>query len=285
MTRREVLAEIEASERAGIFDNHIDPIPNEIVLPVDERYHYPNQWTAAERLRYGLENFFLVRPFTVYAAKHQLKARYVGRENLRGLKAAVLTCNHITKFDCLVAKLGAIGHKTWVMAAPFNNMNCFLGEMMRAGGMLPLNTTAHGMMNFNRMVEEVLVKRQQFLLIYPEASMWWNYKKPRPYKNGAFGIAVKYNVPVVPQFITLAPGKKTDAEGLNCPELTLHILPPLYPKAELNRKENICYLRQAAFEACKQVYEETYGIPLQYTCEEAAQSALAAEKACPAAQV
>lgn len=277
MTRHEVLAEIEASEQKGVFDNHIDPIPQEIVLPVDEKYHYPNQWTTAERLKRWAENVFLVRPFTLWETSQQLHTRYVGRENLRGLKAAVLTCNHITKFDCLVVKRGALGHRTWVVAASFNNMNSLLGELMRAGGMLPLNTTPHGMMNFNRMTEEVLKKKKEFLLVYPEASMWWNYKKPRPYKNGAFGLAVKYNVPVVPQFITLREGRRCDGEGLNEPELTLHILKPICPQPGLDRRENIRFLKKAAFDACRRVYEETYGIPLSYTCG-SVEDVLAAEK-------
>ena len=40
------------------------------------------------------------------------------------------------------------------------------------------------------------------ILIYPEQSMWYNYRKPKPLKVGAFSFAVKNNVPVLPIFIT-----------------------------------------------------------------------------------
>ncbi len=276
MTRREVLERIQASERAGVFDAHIDPIPQELILPVDQNYHYPNQRDFFEKCRYGAENLLLVKPFTLYASAIMHHASFLGRENLKGLKGAVLTCNHVTKFDCLIVKQACQRHTTYVVAAPFNNMNCFLGELMRAGGMLPLNSSLHGMENFNRMVEEVLVNRKQFLLVYPEASMWWNYPKPRPYKDGAFHMAFKYNVPLVPQFITFTPGKKLDREGLSIPKLTLHITKPLCPRAELSKKENIELLKAEAFDACRKIYEQTYGKKLCYTC---ASSEITGEKA------
>ena len=262
------MAAIEESERAGIFDSHVDPIPEELVIPVTETYRYPNKRTFFERIKYGLEKLFVVKPFTLYQNKCVLKTRVIGREHLRGLDAAVLTCNHVAKFDCLAVKYGARGHHVYSVAAPFNNMKGFLGEMMRAGDMLPLNTTLHGTRNFNETVEYVLTKKKAFLLIYPEASMWWHYKKVRPYKDGAFSIAAKYGVPVVPQFITFTEGAKQGEEGLPEMLFTLHILPPVYPRPELGRKENTAYLKEAAFAACRAVYEKTYGVPLSYTCGE-----------------
>lgn len=269
MTRREVLSAIEESERAGIFDSHIDPIPQELIIPVTESYHYPNRRNFFEKIKFGLEKYLVVKPFILYQNKYVMKTRVIGREHLKGIGAAVLTCNHVAKFDCLAVQYGARGHRVFTVAAPFNNMKGFLGEMMRAGDMMPLNTTLHGMRNFNQMVEEVLTKKQEFLLLYPEASMWWHYKKVRPYKDGAFSIAAKYNVPVIPQFITFTEGSKKDEEGIPEMLFTLHILPPIYPKSEFSKKENTSYLKEAAFSACKAVYEEAYGIPLSYTCEKA----------------
>lgn len=267
MTRQEVITAMEESERNGIFDSHVDPIPEELILPVTEDYHYPNRRTVPERVKYGLEKFFIVRPYTWYQNRCVMHTKVLGRENLRGLHAAVLTCNHVAKFDCLAVKYGARGHRVYTVAAPFNNMKGFLGEMMRAGDMLPLNTTLRGTRVFNQTVEDVLTRKKAFLLIYPEASMWWHYQKVRPFKDGAFSIAAKYNVPVVPQFITFSERDSCDAEGIPEVSFTLHILPPIYPKAELEKKENTDYLKNAAFVACRNVYEKVYGVPLTYTCE------------------
>lgn len=95
MTRREVMTAIAESEKAGIFDVHVDPIPEELVIPVTENYHYPGKRTFAEKLKYGIEKLFVVKPYTLYQNKCVLKTAVIGRENLKGLDAAVLTCNHV----------------------------------------------------------------------------------------------------------------------------------------------------------------------------------------------
>ena len=58
------------------------------------------------------------------------------------------------------------------------------------------------MMNFTSAVNRLL-KRGESILIYPEQEMWWNYKKPRPFKVGAFKMACRAGVPVLPTFITM----------------------------------------------------------------------------------
>ena len=85
---------------------------------------------------------------------------------------------------------------------------------------------------------------------------------------GGFSSAAKYGVPVVPQFITFTERETCDAEGIPEVSFTLHIAPPVYPKPELGKKENTDYLKQTAFDACRKIYEETYGIPLTYTCDD-----------------
>lgn len=266
MTRTEICARIQQNEQKGIFDCHIDPIPEELIIPVTEEYHYPNNRSALEKIKYFLEKFFIVKPFTVYQNRFVMKTRVFGREHLEKLGAAVLTCNHVAKFDCLAVQWAARGHRTFVVAAPFNNMKGFLGEMMRAGDMLPMSETIRGNHCFNQMVEEVLVRRNNFLLIYPEASMWWHYAKPRPFKSGAFHIAAKYAVPVVPQFITYRNSGKKDEEGLPVYYFDLHILQPITPDPKLSRKENAEKMAEKAYQACKMVYESVYRRPLSYTC-------------------
>lgn len=41
----------------------------------------------------------------------------------------------------------------------------------------------------------------KLVLIYPEQEMWFNYRKPRPCKRGAYLYAVKFNVPVISLFV------------------------------------------------------------------------------------
>ena len=42
-----------------------------------------------------------------------------------------------------------------------------------------------------------LLNDKSLILIYPEEEMWFNYRKPRPPKPGAYHYAAKYNVPII----------------------------------------------------------------------------------------
>ena len=122
-------------------------------------------------------------------------------------------------------------------------------------------------MNFTSAVNELL-KNGESILIYPEQSMWWNYRKPRPYKVGAFKMAYRAKVPVIPTFITMQDDeKKLDENGYPLQRHTLHILPPIYPDFTLGEKLGAEDMKEKAFLACKQKYEEVYKIPLVYNLE------------------
>jgi 1-acyl-sn-glycerol-3-phosphate acyltransferase len=116
---------------------------------------------------------------------------------------------------------------------------------------------------------QTLLGRGESILIYPEQGMWWNYKKPRPFKIGGFKMAYKANVPVLPTFITMKDDtNRVDENGYPVQRHTLHILPPLYPDLSLGEKLGAEKLCQDAYAACKAKYEEVYQIPLTYTNEE-----------------
>ena len=94
--------------------------------------------------------------------------------------------------------------------------------------------------------------------------MWWNYRKPRPLKSGAFKFAVKNNVPIIPAFITMEDTEKLDGLGFNVPAYTIWFLPAIYPKPEFTEKQNIEYLKDENYRVWKELYERVYGVPLKY---------------------
>jgi 1-acyl-sn-glycerol-3-phosphate acyltransferase len=119
------------------------------------------------------------------------------------------------------------------------------------------------MMNFMSAVN-TLLKRGETILIYPEQEMWWNYKKPRPFKVGGFKFAYKADVPVLPTFITMTDDDRLDGDGYPIQRLTLHVLPPIYPDKSLGEKVGSQKMCDEAYAACKAKYEEVYGVPLTY---------------------
>ena len=83
-------------------------------------------------------------------------------------------------------------------------------------------------------------------------------------ETGAFDMAVKNNVPVIPYFITMKDLNKTDAEGLPVQEYTPYLGQPLYPDPTLSKPEAKEKLRRQNEAFCREIYEKVYGIPLTY---------------------
>jgi 1-acyl-sn-glycerol-3-phosphate acyltransferase len=120
------------------------------------------------------------------------------------------------------------------------------------------------MIEFVKAVDTIL-QRGDLILIYPEQSLWWNYRKPKPLKNGAFRLAARNNVPIVPIFITMQDSKIIGNDGFPIQEYFVNIKEPLYPNKYFSERENMNNLKEKNFEIWKNIYEDFYKIPLEYT--------------------
>ncbi len=264
LTREQVRARYLELEKKRIFDEHVDPIDYSIVIPVTKDYHYfpvGLKETLSRKARF----FFLVRPFFHHINRILLETEVTGKENLKGIKSAIVTSNHVQMFDCVALKKAVGPHYLNIVAAPFNNFKGSLGEGMRASGMLPLPETYEGMPHFEEAMAECLHKKH-YVLFFPEQSEWWYYPKVRPFKDGAFHYSVKFDVPIVPCFISFAPRKKKiqDPEGMYPQRMVVHILKPIYPLQKGTFQERREGIKAQAFSATKECYEKTYGKPLSY---------------------
>ena len=225
-------------------------------------------------IKKGLLNFLkhwfclrCVKHFTNLINKNFTNLKINKNINLKNIKGAIVTCNHISVVDSFAVRK-AVSMDLHFVGAEFNNFKGTMGFFSRNSGYipLPLDLKKEKMKKFNDAISYYLKKGKK-ILIYPEQSMWRDYKKPRPLKNGAFHYAVLNNVPILPTFITIKEKQiKVDNNGFqNFGDYTIHVLKPIYPKPELNAKENIEYLRKENYRVWKELYEKTYSIPLIYT--------------------
>lgn len=270
--RLEVLARIEKLEREGRFDVDAEEDPPTLPLEPD-RIDYlrvkPSS-KAKVRLSYAIANKFV--DGLLKDGKLVLKD-IKGMENLNGLSSgAILTCNHFNPFDCFtVEHLFRISeHKgkkqlfKVIREGNYTNFPGFYGFLFRNCNTLPLSQNKKTMYNFLKAVDTIL-QRGDFILIYPEQSLWWNYRKPKPLKNGAFKFAAKNHVPVLPIFITMEDGETYGPDGFPQQEYTVFIEKPIYPKDGLNEREQVSSMREENYAVWKKIYEDFYGIPLEYT--------------------
>lgn len=266
LNRKQTNLEIAKLEANGDFNSHINPIDWDNCYPVDQNFKYIHKGFKTEFKNF-FYNIFEIKPFIKMINKN-FQTKVHGLENLKGIEGAIATCNHVNIFDCIVIK-GSLKHnKVYFTAAPFNNQKGHFGDLMRAGGMLPISDNLSAMRNLNSAISELLNKKA-IVVFYPEQAMWLYYKKPRPYKDGAYHYATKNNKPILPMFITFEDSDKLDEEGLAKQIFHLHIMKPIYPKKELSLKENIEYLKNENSRLTKEKYEEFYNKKLVYTTKKA----------------
>ena len=194
-----------------------------------------------------------------------------GLENYRKVNGgAIITCNHFSVYDNYaiyraIRKDLPKGHQLYkvIREGNYTNFKGFFGFLFKHCNVLPLSSNVQTMKNFLSAVDTLLTRGEK-ILIYPEQAMWWNYRKPRPFKSGAFRFATKSKVPVIPAFITMEDTDKLDGDGFKIQAYTIWFLPPIYPKDDLSDKQNAEFLKEENYKALVNLYEKVYDKPLVY---------------------
>ncbi len=261
--RMEVLEKMRALEAAGEYHTDVEPDPPGHELGPDEvdylRRRPKNKLkTLAARALAGVCQAKFCR---------DLQMTLVGEENLSGLVGGViLTGNHFSKYENLAAKLisdriPGRGRLYRVVKGTNYFLPGAIGFLMKNCDTLPLSQNLKTMRLFGEALEELL-SRGEHVLIYPEQAMWWNYRRPRPFKPGAFHYAAKHGVPILPYFITMEDTDRIDEYGFPMQKYTIHIMPPIYPDPQKSLRENERRMQAQNYELCCRKYEEVYGHPV-----------------------
>ena len=265
--REEILAKIEELEKEGKFDVDVEDDPP--YKPIEPHGLDFLRKKLKNKIKSAIANHYSFRYFNHKIKKGDIVIDgYEGIENLRKLKTgAVITANHFSPFDSIPLHkvVKKYSHKKLFKIIKEGNWSFpgLYGYFMRNCNSIPLSSNLEVLKKTFDAIDTVLT-RGDLLLIYPEQSMWWNYRKPKPLKIGGFRFASKNNVPVLPTFITMRDTDKLDPDGYPSQAYTLHILEPIYPDPSLTIKENTKNLLEANERAWKEVYEKVYNKPLEY---------------------
>lgn len=269
-----LLAHIEELEREGRFSEDAEENPPAPVLMPEDINYLPRSIKSKTQTKYA---FKVARWFVnmLIKKKQLIIKEYKGIENLEKVAdGAVITCNHFNAFDSFAIQLafeqGKLKKKKMyrvIREGNYTGFPGFYGVLMRHCNTLPLSSNFKTMEKFIAAVDRVLEKNQ-FVLVYPEQGMWWNYRKPRPLQKGAFTFAARNNKPVLPVFITMEDSDVLDDDGFYVQEYTVHFCEPIYPDLNKKRAQNACEMRDKNYEAWKAVYEQNYGEKLTYSCDE-----------------
>ena len=272
--RLAIMAEIEKLEREGKFDVDPEKDPPTIELEPDQIDYLRRSIT--DKLKARTANKIGETFLNNLLRKNKLIIKEInGIENLNKVESgAMITCNHFNPFDSFTVEKvfrtsNQIKNKKLykvIREGNYTNFPGLYGFLFRNCDTLPLSSNMRTMTIFMKAVDEIL-QRGDFILIYPEQSLWWNYKKPKPLKSGAFRLATRNNVPVIPIFITMQDSDKIGEDGFPIQEYIVNIAEPIYPDENLSEKENTVIMKEKNSEVWKKIYEDFYKIPLTYTTE------------------
>ena len=266
--RLAVLEKIDEYEKNGFFDKDVEEDPPSAWL--DPKAIDFLKKKLINKIKARIANFVGIRFFEKsMKRKEVIFSGVTGLENLNGFSGgAIITCNHLNRFDNYAVLLGLKKHfKRLRMYKVVRDGNFafkgIVGFILRNCDTLPISEKRE-LTTACMQAVKTLVKKGKKILIYPEQGMWWNYKKPRPLKKGAYLFAVKANAPIIPCFITLKDSNLIGADGFNVQEFTLNILPVIYIDKNLSDMENCEKMRETNYEIWKNFYEKHYCKPLSY---------------------
>ncbi len=269
--REAVIANIRSAVASGDFHSKVeigDPVLSDTEKAGIVQGYLARRGTAAYQTK-----AFVARQMA-NAATYALNRDTVidGLEKAAAIRGgAIITSNHFGPTDNTVVRhlTKRLGKKRLNIVSRESNfaMPGVLGFLMNYADTIPVTDDLHYIRSdFPAVLSELLAK-DEFILVYPEQEMWFNYRKPRPLMPGAYHYAAKLGVPILSCFVEMRDKAAADSGAFLQVQYILHVLDVLYPDPTKSVRENTEAMRTRDYAEKKAAYERAYGKPLIYAFE------------------
>ncbi len=227
-------------------------------------------WHNKKKLPYRLLNKVIDGLFCVITPIIGYNSQISEHSTLKHVSKAIVTCNHYNQLDILpVKKLAMKYHRRLYFVVKDTNlvMHFPIGLLVRNADSIPVNGSLH------YLGEELLnhfkqsLKHNAWILIYSEQELWFNYRKPRPLKKGAYYYAAKLQVPIISCFAEIQDRQSSELfhRSFHKTKIILHVLPTIYPNPHLSIKEDTLRMRDLDYRQKVRAYEKAYHCKLNYS--------------------
>ncbi|MBR3971597.1 MAG: 1-acyl-sn-glycerol-3-phosphate acyltransferase [Ruminococcus sp.] len=227
-----------------------------------------------KKFSFKFKSFWAVRVAKLMTRIINKSTEIVGLENIpKDLEGVLITSNHFSPVENTVIRhlTNKLHRQKLHIISQTTNfaMKGFLGFLMNFANTIPITADDPRYLarDFLSVLKEKLVLKKEAVLLYPEQEMWFNYRKPRPSKNGAYFYAAKLGIPIISCFVEMVDLPKDDTEEFKKVKYILHVLGVLYPDENKTSKQNTEELAHLDYELKKQCYEKVYNKPLTYEFE------------------
>ena len=192
------------------YEGMYKPVYDRDYPNINADYPYvDDSWQNTLRLLWG---YYVVRPILGLVLRVKYGLRWTYLCNLRRYKqqlkgGAITVANHCYRHDCasVLTALHAHHHRRIPMFAPnFRTKDQFYLRIIGGVPIPPAEEGLSAMKAFNAAFDE-FHRRGYWFHIFPEAKRWDWYKPLRPFQKGAFTMAYKYAMPIIPCAVTYRP--------------------------------------------------------------------------------
>ena len=260
----EVIKNMEEAFCTGNFNNKVEV--DDPMLTEERKQFVIRRFLFIKKSPAYLFNNWVARSVTDTVSRIVNKSTaFDGLENIPEVsKGAIITSNHFNPFENTAVRtaMKKAGHKRMYVVCQESNMAMkgFVGYLMNYMDTIPIWAVNRKYMTttFEEMIQKTL-ERNQLLLIYPEQEMWFNYRRPRPPKRGAYYYAAKFQVPIISCFVEIRVGTEDENEEFLKTEYTVHVLPTIYPDKTKSISVDSRRMMRQDYEQKVKAYEKIYG--------------------------
>lgn len=181
---------------------------------------------------------------------------------------AIITSNHFNPLDSYnIRKIveEKLHKKLYIVVQDTNlAMPGALGFLFNNIEVIPLSKSPNYIIKKFMPELKKILSKGNFVLIYPEEEMWFNYKLPRPCKRGAYQFAHELDVPVISCFVKMTDTNITDNNEFNIVKYDVFINKIIYPEKNESVKSDSRKMAEVDYETRKKAYEDAYNKELKY---------------------
>ena len=270
--RKAVIENIKKFAESGQFQNKVE-LDDPVLTDEQHKKITDNYIKKRNKLSFKIKSKFGIFLAKKASKKINKNTEIVGLEKIKpDLGGVIITSNHFSPLENTIIRhlTNRLGRKTLGIISQTSNfaMTGIIGYIMNYADTIPIsNNPRYLARNFLLVLKERLIEKKHAILLYPEQEMWFNYRKPRPPKNGAYFYAAKLNVPIISCFVEIIDLPEDDTPEFKKVKYILHVLDVLYPDPTKTVKENSVNLSIIDYNLKKECYEKVYGKELTYTFE------------------
>lgn len=269
-SKKEVIKNIETNINNNELNKKVEV--GDPILTEEEKSKYINKFYQNQKSPiYFIKNKIANKTVRKIAKEIYPNINIIGLEKLNYVdltNGAIITSNHFNPLDSYnIRKIveEKLHKKLYIVVQDTNlAMPGALGFLFNNIEVIPLSKSPNYIIKKFMPELKKILSKGNFVLIYPEEEMWFNYKLPRPCKRGAYQFAHELDVPVISCFVKMTDTNITDNNEFNIVKYDVFINKVIYPEKNESIKSDSRKMAEVDYETRKKAYEDAYNKELKY---------------------